>query len=80
MEQKHQVLRFDLYQNAVASALSYVVSKIKWSSIHQGLATRSAAKERGGRAKSLEMLFSLLAWQLATFWDTAKKVHCMMYE
>ena len=72
LDQKHQVLRFDLYQNAVASALSYILSKIKWGT----LVAPVTSKERGGgRVKCLETLLSLLAWQLAAFWDTAKKVH-----
>ena len=77
LEQKHQVLRFDLYQNAVASALSYIVSKIKWGILvaPATVGQPSSSKEGGHRrVQSLETLLSLLAWQLAAFWDTAKKV------
>lgn len=76
LDQKHQVLRFDLYQNAIASALSYVVSKIKWGTLVAPATGGQPSKERGsGRVKSLETLLSLLAWQLAAFWDTTKKVN-----
>ena len=80
LDQKHQVLRFDLYQNAVASALSYVMSKIKWGTLVAPATGGQSSKERrGGRVKSLETLLSLLAWQLAAFWDTAKKVILTFY-
>ena len=73
MDHKHQVLRFDLYQNAVASALSYIVSKIRWAALGPP-ANATPTKEKGGKVKSVEKILSLLAWQLAAFWDTAKKV------
>ena len=81
LDQKHQVLRFDLYQNAVASALSYVVSKIKWGTLVPAMGGRRSKEQGGGgRVKSVETLLSLLAWQLAAFWDTAHKVCTFVYQ
>ena len=62
-----QTHAFDLYQNAIASSVSFVTSKIQWSAVvtHKGVEDRS---------KCIKKLLSLLAWQLARFWDGTKKV------
>ncbi len=68
LEHKTQTHRLDLYQNAVATAVATVVAKIKWA----GLTAMPTGSE--DRSKCIRKILSLLAWQLARFWDVAEKV------
>lgn len=61
--------KFDLYQNAIASIINIITSKMQWSA----LTTPQGSEDR---AKSVRKLLSLLAWQLARFCDGTKKVSC----
>lgn len=82
LESRGQVIKFDVYQNAVAMALQCVASKLNW-----GTAMWSTSEDRGQmrggergrraveREKCIQSLMSLLAWQLATFWDNMQKVN-----
>ena len=67
---KAHLMRYDIYHNAVASAVQFVATKVKWESLKQ------AAEEGKGEevAKTFQPLFSLLAWLLAAFWDTTRNV------
>ena len=68
--ERTRLVHFDIYQNAVALALQFVASKLNWSSL------ASPPQEKGeDGTKSIESLLNLLAWQLATFWDTVQKVN-----
>lgn len=67
VDTKVQVLKFDLYQNSIASAVSYVMSKLQWSAL-------TAPQRSEDRSKCVKKLLNLLAWQLARFWDGTKKV------
>ena len=74
------MIKFDLYQNGVASALQCVASKLNWgakraTSEGKGPARGGEGGEGGGGVvKSIQPLMSIVAWQLATFWDSMKKV------
>lgn len=65
-ETKTQMRKFDLYQNSIASAACCIVGRIKWAAIGSGGAE--------DKARCVKKLLSLLAWQLARFWDGMKKV------
>ena len=67
LEIKAQTSKFDLYQNAIAVAVATIVSKIQWTAL-----TSPAGSE--DRSKCIKKLLSLLAWQLARFWDVTGKV------
>ena len=63
MELKTSVTKFDHFQNAMATAVQYVTTRLSWESL------------RGVSDKCLQTLFSLLGWQLVTVCDSRKKVH-----
>ena len=80
LDSRGQVIKFDVYQNAVAMALQCVASKLNWSTIwstSEGRGQMRGGERRGGAEKSIRSLMSLLAWQLATFWDNMQKVNVL---
>jgi hypothetical protein len=66
-ETRVQTHKFDQYQSAVASVVYSIATRIKWSAL-------GGAEER---SKCIKKLLSLLAWQLARFWDGTKKVRAL---
>ena len=83
LDSRGQVIKFDVYQNAVAMALQCVASKLNWStfwSTSEGRGQMRGGERRGGAVggeRSIRSLMSLLAWQLATFWDNMQKVNVL---
>ena len=73
LDSRGQVIKFDVYQNAVAMALQCVASKLNWNTMWS--TSEGRGQMRGGAEKSIQSLMSLLAWQLATFWDNMQKVN-----
>lgn len=67
-ETRVQTHKFDLYQNAVASLVCCITSRVKWSALG------GASQGSEDRSRCIKKLLSLLAWQLARFWDGTKKV------
>ena len=76
---KGEIVKFDIYQNAVSLALLRVLNKLNWGRLKSGAEEGSA--EEGGRERgreagtgSIQSLIRLLSWQLATMGDTVQRV------
>ena len=81
---KTEIIKFDMYQNAVALALIRILHRLNWGRLKMSAEEGSEGGGGGSRAKeaaakSIQSLTGLLSWQLATMWDTVQRVSVYMH-